>query len=127
MTQKIERDIRRFLKANADKAIVKKYGIYFKEGYDPYGVAFETVDSNIDRAPLGNMPRTLIGILIRDQAFDLRYRHCVTNARQTRAFEFDTVEIKQALGDVPLTYPDVREWLNEFITEGEHSVVCQHG
>lgn len=48
MTQKIERDIRRFLKANADKAIVKKYGIYFKEGYDPYGVPFEKLDSKID-------------------------------------------------------------------------------
>ena len=44
----MERDIRRFLKANADEAIVKKYAKYFKEGYDPYGVAFEKLDAKID-------------------------------------------------------------------------------
>jgi len=44
----MERDIRRFLKANADPAIVKKYSIYFKEGYDPYGVAFEKLGPKID-------------------------------------------------------------------------------
>ncbi|NIM99744.1 MAG: hypothetical protein GTO24_17220, partial [candidate division Zixibacteria bacterium] len=48
MIEKIERDIRRFLKANADEAIVKKYAKYFKEGYDPYGVAFEKLDAKID-------------------------------------------------------------------------------
>jgi 3-methyladenine DNA glycosylase AlkD len=44
----MEKDIRRFLKANADKAIVKKYAIYFKEGYDPYGVAFEKLNAKIE-------------------------------------------------------------------------------
>lgn len=46
--EKIKRDIRRFLKANADQAIVKKYAKYFKEGYDPYGVAFEKLDAKIN-------------------------------------------------------------------------------
>jgi 3-methyladenine DNA glycosylase AlkD len=44
----MEREIRRFLKANADPAIVKKYSIYFKEGYDPYGVAFDKLGPKID-------------------------------------------------------------------------------
>ncbi len=34
-------EIRSFLAANADEAIVKKYAYYFKEGYDGYGVAQE--------------------------------------------------------------------------------------
>jgi 3-methyladenine DNA glycosylase AlkD len=47
MIQKIEQDIRRFLKENADEAIVKKYSRYFKEGYDPYGVASEKLSAKI--------------------------------------------------------------------------------
>ena len=48
MIQKIEREIRRFLKANADKAVITKYAKYFKEGYDPYGVAGEKLHPKID-------------------------------------------------------------------------------
>lgn len=48
MMEKIEKDIRRFLKANADQAVVKKYAKYFKEGYDPYGVAGEKLHPKID-------------------------------------------------------------------------------
>ncbi len=48
MIQKIERDIRRFLKANTDQAVIKKYAKYFKEGYDPYGVAGEKLGPKID-------------------------------------------------------------------------------
>ena len=36
-----------------------------------------------------------------------------------REFAFDTAEIKAELGEVPLTHPDVREWLRQFIAEGE--------
>lgn len=48
MIDKVEKKIREFLKVNADPAIVKKYSIYFKEGYDPYGVAFEKLGPKID-------------------------------------------------------------------------------
>jgi 3-methyladenine DNA glycosylase AlkD len=48
MIEKIEQDMRRFLKANADKAIVKKYAKYFKEGYDAYGVDGEKLLRKID-------------------------------------------------------------------------------
>jgi 3-methyladenine DNA glycosylase AlkD len=41
MMRKIEHDIWQFLKKNSDPAILRKYSRYFKEGYDPYGVAFE--------------------------------------------------------------------------------------
>jgi len=48
MIKKIESDIRKFLKANADPANVKKYSRYFKEGYDPYGVDWEKLHLKID-------------------------------------------------------------------------------
>ena len=34
----IAEEIRAFCRRNADPALVKKYAIYFKEGYDAYGV-----------------------------------------------------------------------------------------
>ncbi|MFH0930667.1 MAG: DNA alkylation repair protein [Candidatus Zixiibacteriota bacterium] len=38
MIKKIEKEIREFLKKNADEKIVKKYARYFNEGYDSYGI-----------------------------------------------------------------------------------------
>jgi 3-methyladenine DNA glycosylase AlkD len=46
--QKIKRDIRNFLTKNADKAVIEKYARYFKEGYDPYGVAPEKLSTRIN-------------------------------------------------------------------------------
>jgi 3-methyladenine DNA glycosylase AlkD len=48
MIEKIEREMRRFLKANADQVVITKYARYFKEGYDPYGVAWEKLSPKID-------------------------------------------------------------------------------
>ncbi len=70
--------------------------------------------SHIDRAPLGDMRGTLLTALMAQQSYDLQYVHRVNG----RVFEFDTREIRQILGDVPLTHPQVREWLNEFLQEG---------
>lgn len=79
---------------------------------------------HIDRAPLGDLPGTLIGILMRDEPFDLHYTHQVQDSRAPglKTFEFDTAEFRRELGDVPLTYPDVREWLCAFIAEGEQEL-----
>ena len=78
--------------------------------------------SHIDRPPLGDMPSTLLCILMRDQDLKLAYRHTLIAHGIKRTFELDTVQIRQALGDVPLSYPDVREWLREFIAEGEEQL-----
>jgi anti-sigma regulatory factor (Ser/Thr protein kinase) len=78
--------------------------------------------SHIDRVPLGDMPGTLMGILMRDQDFDLTYEHRCIQASVERAFEFDTVQIKQILGDVPLDFPTVRDWLKDFIAQGEQQL-----
>jgi anti-sigma regulatory factor (Ser/Thr protein kinase) len=84
--------------------------------------------SHLDRAPLGDMTSTLMGILMRGatggaQDFDLHYVHRVSGANMSAAtFEFDTVEIKRELGSLPLSYPEVRRWLGEFIAQGEQSL-----
>lgn len=71
--------------------------------------------SHIDRAPLGNMKSTLLGVLLAQRAVDLHYVHRV----EGRGFEFDTAEIRKELGGIPLSHPKVRPWLAEFIAEGE--------
>jgi len=48
MIQKIEHDMRQFLKKNSDPAIVRKYSRYFREGYDPYGVPFEKLTPKVN-------------------------------------------------------------------------------
>jgi anti-sigma regulatory factor (Ser/Thr protein kinase) len=73
---------------------------------------------HIDRAPLGNMHSTLMCILMREMDFDLQYVHRVGD----REFELDTREIRQALGNVPLSHPSVREWLSSYIIQGEEQL-----
>lgn len=79
--------------------------------------------SHIDRAPLGDMHSTLLSFLLSGRPVDLHYVHRV-NERQ---FEFDTTEMRAALGDVPLSHPAVRQWLSEFIAEGERELVDNSG
>jgi Histidine kinase-, DNA gyrase B-, and HSP90-like ATPase len=74
--------------------------------------------SHIDRAPLGDMTGTLLSFIL-GGVCDLSYRHRVDG----RQFLLSTAEIKADLGDVPFSHPAVREWLREYIAEGERSLV----
>ena len=73
--------------------------------------------SHLDRAPLGDMTGALLSFIL-GGICDLSYAHCV-NGRQ---FGLSTAEIRAELGDVPLSHPAVREWLREYIAEGERSL-----
>ncbi len=73
--------------------------------------------SHIDRAPLGDMPRTLLAFLLGGKC-DLVYRHRVGE----REFSFDTAEIRAVLSGLPLSHPEVRRWLETFIAEGEETL-----
>lgn len=74
--------------------------------------------SHIDRAPLGDMTRTLLAFLLGGKC-DLSYRHRVGE----REFSFDTAEIRAALGGLPFSHPEVRRWLEAFIAEGEKALI----
>jgi len=67
-----------------------------------------------DRAPLGDLPATVLAVLLGQPPVDLAYRHCVDG----REFVCDTAELREALGDVPLSQPQVRSWLREYLQEG---------
>ena len=51
----------------------------------------------------------------------MHYHHRVDE----EAFDFDTVDIRTALGDVPLTHPTVRWWLDGFLKEGEAEMAAE--
>jgi hypothetical protein len=68
-----------------------------------------------DRQPMGDLAGTLLAFLLSQQAPDLHYHHRVDE----EAFDFDTVDIRTALGAVPLSNPTVRWWLDGFLQEGE--------
>jgi len=67
---------------------------------------------------MGDICGSLLTLLLSKGPVDLHYVHRV-NGRQ---FEFDTAEIRSELSDVPLSHPAVREWLSEFIAEGEREL-----
>ncbi len=70
---------------------------------------------HIDRAPLGDMVSTLMGALLsRREGWDLRYTHRVGD----RVFTFDTAQIREILGEVPLWHPAVRDWLQAYLRQG---------
>jgi anti-sigma regulatory factor (Ser/Thr protein kinase) len=73
--------------------------------------------SHIDRAPLGDITGTLMAVILSGSC-DLHYVHTVDG----REFAFSTKDIRPELGDIPLTHPAVRNWLRDFIIEGEESL-----
>jgi hypothetical protein len=70
--------------------------------------------SHIDRAPLGDMPGTLLTFLLGGTC-DLYYGHRVGD----REFAFDTADFRAELGEVPLSHPEVRQWLQQYLIDGE--------
>jgi hypothetical protein len=81
-------------------------------------VVAEFEREHIDRAPLGDMHSTLLGVILSNKQCTIHYLHRV----DAREFEFDTQEMRQLLGDVPLDHPRVREWLEDFLAEGYHDL-----
>ncbi len=66
------------------------------------------------------MATTLMAFLLSRGALDLRYCHSRRDAQgATETFRFDSAEIRAALNGLVLTHPAVRQWLAEFLEEGE--------
>ncbi|MDZ4121414.1 MAG: ATP-binding protein [Candidatus Cloacimonadaceae bacterium] len=80
-----------------------------------------TVDftlDHIDRMPLGNLKDTLLGSIIGHPEVD--FYVCLRNKDRGKeqSFHFDTAAIKEELGNIPLTYPDVIEYIDQSLEEG---------
>jgi hypothetical protein len=78
----------------------------------------EFQSNNIDRIPLGNIKDTFLGSIIGhpDIDFDILLHHQTGNGLYE--YEFKTCTIREELGDIPITYPDVITYIENDIKEG---------
>lgn len=68
---------------------------------------------HIDRPMMGDLTGTLLILICTPEAPDYVFKHQTPSG----AFEIDTRDIKQTLEDVPVTHPDIRNFLKEMIQE----------
>ncbi len=68
---------------------------------------------HIDRPPLGD----ITGVVVQLAAAFPDTRFVYTHKTPTGEFVFDTNEVKEILGDVPVSDPEVRSYLKEMIEE----------
>eukprot|EP01156_Anaeramoeba_ignava_P011001 Anaeramoba_ignava/a481579_8.p1 GENE.a481579_8~~a481579_8.p1 ORF type:complete len:190 (-),score=23.62 a481579_8:124-693(-) len=104
------------LKQNAESCN-GSFEIYSNPGEGTKLKAVFQLDS-IDRMPLGNITDTLLGAIIGhpEADFDVLYER--TGFAGQKKFEFKTKEIKEELGGIPITYPDVISFIEETLLEG---------
>lgn len=76
---------------------------------------------HIDRMPLGDIVGTMETLIQLNPTIDFLYRHTV----QDRSFEMDTRSLREVLGDVPLSEPDILAWISGNLTEGIQEIGSQ--
>jgi anti-sigma regulatory factor (Ser/Thr protein kinase) len=69
--------------------------------------------SHIDRMPMGDLPGTILTLVVGNPQVDFAYRHVVND----KTFEFDTRPIKKELGEVALSEPSVIGYLKDALKE----------
>lgn len=74
--------------------------------------------SHIDRMPLGDVAATMFALLISHPEIHWIFRYQVDGAE----FLLDDAPIKNTLGDVPLTEPEILAYLREMIEGGVREV-----
>ena len=70
--------------------------------------------SHMDLPPMGDLIGTMISLLIahpQTPEFELHYGY------DENIFVFDTAEVRQALGGLPLNLPDVLDWVKGYLQE----------
>jgi hypothetical protein len=70
--------------------------------------------SHIDRPPLGDLPATIVTLLMSEENFDLTLNY----TKGPNSFEFSTMEIKDMMdGDVDFSDYQIAKWLEDYIRE----------
>lgn len=75
---------------------------------------------HIDCMPLGDITETVLSLITMNEAIDFVY----TYSYDKRAFTLDTREIREIIGDIPFSTPDVREFLRNYLNENKFDVEC---
>ena len=69
--------------------------------------------NHIDRPPLGDISGTIVLLVAANPDINFKYIHQFNNEK----YEFDTHEVKSVLGDMKISDPKLRGFLNEMIAE----------
>lgn len=69
--------------------------------------------TNIDRSPLGDIAATVVSLIQCSPQIDFVYTHRTAHG----CFCADTREFRSVLGDVPLSAPEVLQFIREYIQE----------
>jgi hypothetical protein len=77
-------------------------------------LAAELQRDHIDRMPLGDLPGTLLGLVVGRPEIRWRFRYHGGG----EVFSFDSDPIRQALGEVPLSEPAALRYVRETLEEG---------
>ncbi len=75
--------------------------------------------NNIDRPPMGDMVSTVHILVTMNTGVDFVYKHTFDG----KQFVFDTREVKEVLGDVPLDLPEISCWVKDNIEEGLAEII----
>lgn len=74
--------------------------------------------SHIDRMPLGEIDETILNSIFGHSDINFVYNIRVSDTSGSEnSFVFDTREIKEELGDLPITFPDVVIYLRSYVKE----------
>ncbi len=68
---------------------------------------------HLDLAPLGDMATSVAGLIMGNSEVDFIYTH----EKDGRVFRIDTLELRRALEDVPITHPEVIKTVKDSIRE----------
>lgn len=68
---------------------------------------------SIDFTPVGDMAATMCSLISMNTEIDFVYRRVIGE----QEFTLDTRQMREILGDVPLSSPEVTEFINDFICE----------
>lgn len=73
---------------------------------------------SIDFTPVGDMAATMCSLISMNTDIDFVYRRSV----EEKEFTLDTRQMREILGDVPLSSPEVTEFINDFICENTREI-----
>ena len=78
--------------------------------------------SHIDRMPLGDINSTIYTLIIANSQIDFMY----TYGYNGKSFMLDTREVREVLGEIPFTVPEVAAYIKEYLNENKLDVDGGH-
>jgi len=76
------------------------------------------VKTSIDFTPLGDVISTVCTLIQGNENIDIIFDHSITSEGSAeKLIHLDTRELKEILGDIPLSSPEILEWIADFLRE----------